>query len=195
MQRLEERERELEQMKRRLKARERHIKRLQTELRTDHLTKLPNRQSFYEELVLEADRARRKKTSLYVVYFDIDHFKRINDTYGHAVGDKVLVKIGRILRRELRSDEFSARIAGDEFAIILSSLRRDEDAERMLDRLRKKMERCLCVSVVDRTIFATASFGVAKMRPSEKTDAFLVRVDDAMYTAKKRGRNVVHVSS
>lgn len=158
---------------------------------TDYLTGLPNLQSFYAELVREIARARRRGIELFVVYFDLDHFKFINDTYGHPVGDKVLVKLAEILRTTLRTDDFSARIGGEEFAVIIPATTKKE-AVSVMTRLHRKVETNLSVETEKGYVCATASFGYAKVGKREGIDSIIKRVDRALYVAKSAGRNRIH---
>ncbi len=113
---LEERVEERMAEVRQLKAEAEDLKRLAT---TDELTQLPNRRDFLQRFVVEISRARRYKHALGLLMLDIDHFKKVNDTYGHPAGDQVLAELSGLLRREIRSTDLAARLGGEEFVILL----------------------------------------------------------------------------
>ena len=116
---------------------------------------------------------------------DIDHFKSINDAYGHDAGDMVLREVARSLKETSRKEDIAARIGGEEFVMILP----DSPAEAALgcaERLRKAVEG-LVFRGIDRTI--TASFGISLFLPTDGEDSFLKRADNALYEAKESGRN------
>jgi diguanylate cyclase (GGDEF)-like protein len=161
------------------------------EARTDFLTKLPNLQHFYEVLKLEVARAGHSKTPLTVVYLDLDFFKKINDTHGHPVGDRILRKLGEILRSSLRMGDFCARMGGEEFAVVLPATSVDE-AKHLIKRLHHAITARLHVTVRGEVVHSTASIGVARKGDDEGLDEFLARVDKALYAAKRSGRNRIH---
>jgi diguanylate cyclase (GGDEF)-like protein len=164
--------------------------------RADHdgLTRIHNRQSFDERLVDELARHQRYGHDLSLLLMDLDHFKRVNDTYGHQAGDLVLKEVGGLLNETLRSTDFAARYGGEEFAVILPHTD-EEHAWGLADRLREKIARKRFTSS-GATFQATASIGVASLTPgalSRKVD--LVRqADQALYLAKASGRNMVCTS-
>ena len=119
---------------------------------------------------------------------DIDYFKQVNDTYGHAVGDMVLVMVTRHCRQLLRSTDLMARIGGEEFAVLLSETDL-EQAYALAERLRAETERQQVV-FEGQNVFVTISIGVAQLQLDDSTfDAVLKRADNALYQAKKEGRN------
>lgn len=159
---------------------------------TDALTGLPNRGALNAELeraVAYAARGR-KKNPVSVVMLDIDHFKRVNDTYGHCVGDKFLKKLAKILQAEVRTEDFCARYGGEEFTIILRGTTL-EQALPLIERLRKRIEKKLFLKVTTRRVHVTASFGIAQLQRGKSARRLLKRADDALYSAKHRGRNGV----
>ena len=121
--------------------------------------------------------------------FDIDHFKSINDTYGHDVGDSVLREISALVRSDIRRSDFFARWGGEEFMVLLPASDMDRAVEAA-ERLREAVE-ASDFTGVPRQI--TSSFGVAMRRPAESSDEFVKRVDQALYDAKEAGRNQVVV--
>jgi len=157
---------------------------------TDELTGLKNRRYIMERLESEYQRAVRMETPLSLVLIDIDHFKNVNDTHGHAFGDVVLKAVSREMRESLRTYDLLGRIGGEEFLIASPGSTRDEAtalAERIRNRIREKQ-----ISGGAITISVTVSAGVtALVGQDEKTDTLLARVDEALYRAKEDGRNRV----
>ena len=164
----------------------------ETLARTDFLTGLNNRRSFYHLCETPFKVARRHGQNLAVILFDIDRFKKINDAYGHAVGDEVLRNLSRIVLETCRDSDVSGRVGGEEFAILLPHTN-GESARELAQRLREQMEQSVVRS--DRgDVHFTASFGVAQIGPEcESLEALVATADGAMYQAKKRGRNCVFV--
>ena len=154
----------------------------------DHLTSLYNRQKLTEELKREILREHRYKRSLAIVMFDIDLFKNINDTYGHDIGDDVLVAISNIATKHVRNVDTLARWGGEEFILLLpeTSL---EDACNVAEKLRLDIQNTALAQVEASKI--TASFGVSVFKEDDTQDTFLKRVDEALYKAKDDGRNKV----
>lgn len=173
-------------------------KRLEAELRelasTDALTGLPNRRQFMLQLEGEVERVRRGSTrEASVLMLDLDHFKRVNDQHGHAVGDSLLRHFARLLREELRATDTAGRMGGEEFAVILpgSNLAAAQTfAQRLCDRLAAEP-----LAVGPTRVEATVSIGIAAIAASDATpDAVLLRADEALYRAKTEGRNRVQLA-
>lgn len=173
-------------------------KRLEAELRelasTDVLTGLPNRRHFLQRLESEIERVRRGTTrEACVLMLDLDHFKRVNDTHGHAVGDSLLRHFARLLGEELRTTDTAGRMGGEEFAVILPGSDPGAArtfAQRLCDRL---AARPLIVGPVQ--VEATVSIGIAAMSADDPSpDAVLSRADTALYQAKTEGRNRVQLA-
>ncbi len=157
---------------------------------TDALTGIANRMKFNEALAVEFSRVRRYGFPLAVVLFDIDHFKRVNDTFGHTVGDLVLKELARRVSSCMRQEDLAARWGGEEFVVLLSHADLDKGAI-VAERLR---------SNVAQEPFTTAgavtcSFGVAQFRPEDDGKTLLERADQALYRAKENGRNRVEKES
>jgi len=154
----------------------------------DPLTGVANRRFFYERVAEEFARARRFGRSLSFVMLDIDHFKQINDRWGHATGDKVLKNLGDSVQNMLRQVDVFARIGGEEFAV----LGPDTDLEgaySLAERVRRGVEAQTVVEGND-TITYTISAGVATLVPEDATfEVALARADKALYAAKRSGRN------
>jgi diguanylate cyclase (GGDEF)-like protein len=155
--------------------------------RVDSLTGLPNRRAFYErgELLLAA--ARRYGHPVVIAYLDLDGFKVINDTYGHAEGDLVLQALGAVLRRQTRAADLAARLGGDEFALLLVETDA-EDASVVLERLRRLIEGAMRASRWPITLTIGA---VAFPAPPTLLDEAIRRADAALYAAKRAGKRRV----
>lgn len=185
--RVEERTRELQ-----LEIKERT--RVQEELRvlatTDSLTGASNRRHFLELAEREFERTRRYPAPLSALMLDADHFKQVNDTWGHDVGDKVLKSLCRVIQSELRATELLGRMGGEEFAIALPSTP-CEGAMVVAERLRLAVSQ-LTVPVGEAEVSFTVSIGVAQAGPEDNSfAAVLSRADRALYQAKEQGRNRV----
>ncbi|MBO6519293.1 MAG: GGDEF domain-containing protein [Rhodospirillales bacterium] len=159
------------------------------EARTDILTGLPNRRHFYDDVARDISRLQRFKSSMCVIVADIDHFKTINDRYGHAAGDEALKQASAILLRNVRAGDMVARIGGEEFAFCCLDTPADE-ARTFAERLRLEMERTP-VEFGGQRIAVTFSLGVAEYREGQSLDDVLHDADQALYEAKQSGRNKV----
>jgi diguanylate cyclase (GGDEF)-like protein/PAS domain S-box-containing protein len=159
--------------------------------RVDTLTGLPNRLAFNELLPAAIARATRSQSALALMFLDIDHFKSINDTLGHAMGDDVLVEFARRLQANVRSTDTVVRLAGDEFVIVLEGLDRPEGASTVA----RKVITCVDAAAFQldgRSLNVTTSIGVAFHLPAGAgvtTAELLARADAALYRAKAAGRN------
>jgi diguanylate cyclase (GGDEF)-like protein/PAS domain S-box-containing protein len=153
----------------------------------DSLTGLPNRLDFDAALDRELARCRRYGRPLCMAIADIDHFKVVNDTFGHHVGDTVLKTLAAFLREGLRGTDYIARWGGEEFTILLPETEL-ADAEALLDRLRAGVAGHL-IPEIGRAV--TLSFGVTAYMHSDDSESLLQRVDEALYVAKDTGRNLV----
>jgi len=155
----------------------------------DPLTGLANRAATLAELRVRFDLSRRHERPLCVVMADLDHFKRVNDTLGHAAGDAVLQAFGERVRANLRTSDFAGRIGGEEFVVILPETEMD-GAEMFAQRLRTAAE--LSYASPGGAVGATCSLGVAQRRRSDPEPGVLLsRADAALYEAKAGGRNRV----
>lgn len=165
-------------------------KKLEKLATTDFLTGINNGRHFFEISEDEINRARRYENPLSVIMFDIDHFKSINDQYGHAVGDKVLAEIADICRNNLRIVDILGRLGGEEFGVMLPNTNK-ENAVTVAESLRSKIESAV-IRYLDASVQVTASFGVAELKNEDKQiNQVLIRADDALYKSKKDGRNKV----
>ena len=157
---------------------------------TDHLTGLQNRRAFLEMSEKELRRSRRTGQPLALLMIDADHFKAINDTYGHPVGDEVLRKIGSTCREVLRDEDVCGRIGGEEFAITLAQATLPV-ALKVAERLRQTMNAVELV-VGDKTLRFTVSVGVAALAEGVASiEKMLSVADEGLYAAKNAGRNCV----
>jgi diguanylate cyclase (GGDEF)-like protein len=155
--------------------------------RTDYLTGLPNRRDMYDRLEAEFGRSVRHGTRFAVVMADIDHFKRINDTWGHDIGDRVLVAVAELLRDNLRKEDYSARWGGEEFLLLLPETGGAQALEAT-----EKLRGLIAARAVETgatPVPVTASFGVAVIRRGESLNTCIKRADDALLQAKDTGRN------
>ncbi|HEX6094764.1 MAG TPA: EAL domain-containing protein [Thermoanaerobaculia bacterium] len=154
----------------------------------DVLTALPNRKLFTDRLRHALIHAKRTGKALAVMFIDIDHFKKINDTLGHTAGDELLLQMARRLRVCVRDDDTVARLGGDEFTIILAELRHPEDAVTVAEKVLGAVQ--LPLTIGDMPIVVTASVGIS-LYPVDGADpeALLRNADSAMYRAKEAGRN------
>jgi diguanylate cyclase (GGDEF)-like protein len=155
---------------------------------TDPLTKACNRQYLREKLPDEIERARRFRQPVTVVMFDVDHFKRLNDTFGHAAGDEVLREIALLARETVRDVDTVARYGGEEFVLILPNTNA-QGGRQIAERLREAIARTP-FGHETRLLQVTASFGVAELTGEVREEGDLLRrADEALYEAKRRGRN------
>jgi diguanylate cyclase (GGDEF)-like protein/PAS domain S-box-containing protein len=153
---------------------------------TDQLTQIFNRVKFNDSLTREIHRAKRYGTELTLIMLDIDHFKRINDTYGHNVGDDVLVNLSELVKTCIRETDIFARWGGEEFMLLLPHTTL-LNASKLAERIRAAVEKnnFLTVGTV------TSSFGVTQYVNTDTAETFTKRVDRALYKAKQSGRNRV----
>lgn len=156
----------------------------------DPLTKLYNLRYFREQLDVQIAQAERDESPLALIYFDIDHFKRVNDSFGHAAGDKVLIDLAECVQAVLRKNELFARIGGEEFSIIVPRSS-PKDTHHLAERIRSTVESKTILIEGEREIYVTISIGVVERRNCEVAQALIERADNAMYEAKRSGRNRV----
>jgi diguanylate cyclase (GGDEF)-like protein len=162
--------------------------------RTDTLTGLWNRKVFHEQLEGEIRRSRRYRWPVTVLMLDLDHFKEVNDTHGHALGDLVLERVGSIVRHAVRDADAACRIGGEEFAVVLPETTR-EGGYAVAERMRKRVQQSFADHPVDgHDVPVTISAGLACF-PDDglHADELLARADEALYGAKHAGRNRVCV--
>lgn len=169
--------------------------RLELMVRTDILTGLANRMEMLSQLEIEQKRSERHNKTFSLILGDLDHFKQINDTYGHLAGDRVLRQVAAQFRSNLRTEDVCARWGGEEFMILLPETPLEQAvtvAEKLAAAVREKE-----ITWDQQTITVTISFGVGEFQAGNGTstiDEFIQQVDNALYAAKHAGRNRVKVA-
>jgi len=164
-------------------------RRLEELATTDDLTGLANRRRFMEALKLEVERSRRHGSDLALAMIDIDSFKAINDTYGHAFGDRVLVQVAKALRGDARVTDLAARYGGDEFMVLMPETR-VEEALGAVERMRKRIaERPVSDGKRTLPISVSAGISAAEADRTATSDTLIHLADEAMYAAKYAGGN------
>ena len=160
------------------------------EAKTDILTGLYNRRAYYEICHKEFQRLLRHNRSLSIIMFDIDHFKEINDTYGHDVGDHVLKCVAKIVKGVIREYDYAFRMGGDEFLVLLPETN-EKQALFLAERIRKRVANKKFIEN-DEKFYITASFGISQYNYIERSiDTIVKRADKALYHVKESGRNNV----
>ncbi len=155
---------------------------------TDPLTGIYNRLKLHQSLNHEMERRKAPETAPSVIMFDIDHFKDVNDSYGHHVGDTILIDLIRLVTSLIRKSDVFARWGGEEFIILTTDMGLQGNGV-LAERIRRDVERHSFPMVGS----LTCSFGVTQMSTTDSPDDLLRRVDKAMYMAKQSGRNCVKV--
>jgi diguanylate cyclase len=153
----------------------------------DVLTGVANRRAFDERIRLEFERWKRNKEPLVLAVLDIDRFKKINDTYGHSVGDKVLCTISQLINKQVRNSDFFGRVGGEEFAVIFTGSDVDNAIKR-LNQFRASVEDCK-FGYQGKRLTITLSAGCALFADEDTPDSVYKRADQALYRAKESGRN------
>lgn len=189
---------ELELMKQRFEALENETRFFRERLKeergkalTDALTQLPNREAYDERVTMELERWKRYRKPATLIVADIDHFKGINDNYGHLSGDKVLQILAKELESRLRKSDFVARYGGEEFVMILPEADA-EIAKTVVNKMRSTIER-LPFHFRDEKVQVTMSFGIAEFEEGIDHEGLFDRADKALYQAKEAGRNCLIV--
>ena len=161
---------------------------------TDDLTGLYTRQYIDERLAQEIERAKRYQRPFSILMVDLDHFKQVNDTYGHSTGDLVLQIVSDILIQDLRDTDIAGRLGGEEFIIILGETQQD-GAVNFAERIREEIE-SKHIEKDNKVIKVTASIGLACYKKSYKDqfERLIEDADKALYKAKNSGRNRVVIS-
>ena len=187
-------ESELQVLHEQVKALESEAVRAQTEIEAqqkrcerDSLTELPNRQAYERRLGIELERSRRYERKFCLVVADVDHFKMINDRYGHLAGDKVLKVLAKTIRQRIRRADFIARYGGEEFVIILPETDAEQAVTVMSD-ICSQIRGCP-FHFKSEPLKITVSFGIAEVSASDDHETLFARADKAMYQAKDQGRD------
>jgi len=163
----------------------------------DTLTGVNNRRFLEQRLGEEVDRAQRGVESLSCFFLDVDSFKKVNDTYGHQVGDQVLIAVASVIREQLRNNDVLARYGGEEFIALLSTIEEDVALD-IAERIREKVK-ALLIETADKKVSVTISIGCSIYKPSKKGhsssnevgDMLIKNADKALYQAKNSGRDKV----
>lgn len=165
-----------------------HYRDLRLMASRDALTHVANRGELKKRLDHEFHDCKERdfEEPFSIIFLDVDHFKKCNDTYGHAAGDEVLISVARLLQHEMYSGELVARYGGEEFVVLCPETSIDS-AYQKAERLRKALEKATVVKSDEFKI--TASFGVAELEPTDEPDDVLQRADKALYVSKHQGRN------
>ena len=153
----------------------------------DDLTKLNNRKSYNEKIKQLLSQHNRYKTPFSIIMYDIDDFKQINDTYGHSIGDDVLMDMSRLIKSHIRDTDYIFRVGGEEFVILLTETKIDK-AKVVSEKIRNSVENDL-KTVKDKKI--TISIGLSEVREDDNEDVIYIRVDELLYKAKNSGKNKV----
>jgi diguanylate cyclase len=182
--------RELDASNRTVAEQQRELERLRQAAAVDFLTELPNRRQLDERMREEMGRAKRHNQRFSLVVFDLDHFKRINDEFGHAAGDRVLRAIAQLLHDQKRASDFLARYGGEEFVMLLPETPL-ENALRLAEKIRRRVHEAEFQFQKQR-VRVTLSAGVGEVAPeSDSSESLFDRVDAALYQAKREGRDRV----
>lgn len=173
----------------------REVIRARGEALADELTGLLNRRGFDVALSTRLSAPETMGSETCLLFADLDHFKRVNDSYGHLTGDKVLRAVGQVLKANIKGKDTAARYGGEEFAVLLPETG-ISGAQHLAETVRATIARSRIRRVDDQQAMAqiTVSFGVGRYRPGESVEQFVSRVDSALYVAKAHGRNCVRVS-
>ena len=158
---------------------------------TDTLTGLPNREAYNVRVYEEIERWQRYKHPLSMAVVDIDYFKKINDSYGHQTGDKVLKIVAGAIAKKLRAVDFMARFGGEEFVLLLPETNA-QDASQMLNRIREALAKAP-FRYKNEKLTITVSIGISQFQETDNADLVFVRADEALYEAKEGGRNCCKV--
>lgn len=169
----------------------RNYKKVKELVVTDDLTGLYNARHFHETLEYEIERSRRYYSTVSLLFLDLDHFKDINDRYGHLVGSRMIAEVGRLIRRHIRSSDCPARYGGDEYVIILPNTDK-QGVLAVANHLLSRLHSHPFMTDNNEKISITASFGAATFPDDAFDRTSLIRAaDSAMYEAKESGRNMV----
>jgi len=163
---------------------------LEKKATTDALTGLKNRRQLKEDVPYAVGRARRQESPLAVIMCDIDFFKKVNDTYGHSIGDDVLVAVAQVIQQCTRTTDYAYRYGGEEFCMVLEQTNA-QDAHLLAERTRKQIQR-LTFETPKETLNVTMSFGIGEFFIHGNDMKTVIKsADDALYMAKQKGRNCV----
>jgi len=159
---------------------------------TDALTQTNNRTAFNDAIRREMTLAERQSNNLSLAFIDIDHFKAINDNYGHDCGDQALKSVAKCIKESIRSCDAAYRYGGEEFVVLLNSTD-TQGAALLAERIRTTIEQHTLAYGME-IIKLTASIGISSLHGNDTADSFIKRADNAMYQAKEKGRNQIACS-
>lgn len=165
-------------------------KKLHTLAYSDHLTKIDNRRSFFTKAHEILEKAQKTKQAVCVTMIDIDNFKAINDTYGHDIGDKVLIAFANTIKDCLQKNEVFGRLGGEEFAII-TPLCSIASTHQRIETIQKHIQNIAINLNATQTLQVTASFGISDNTQSNNIDKILQKADELLYSAKSSGKNTI----
>jgi diguanylate cyclase (GGDEF)-like protein/PAS domain S-box-containing protein len=157
---------------------------------TDNLTKLYNQRHFYNQVTIEIDRSKRYDNPLSLLMLDVDDFKRYNDNFGHLEGDDVLVRLARVIQRNIRGSDSAYRYGGEEFVIILPEAKGEEGAI-VAERIREEFKKETFFPEEGKVIHVTVSIGVSELLADDDLPELIEKADKRMYEAKKQGKDQV----
>jgi len=160
---------------------------------TDPLTELLNRRHFFELADRELKRSRRLKSELSFIILDIDHFKHVNDSFGHLVGDNVIILLANILKDALRKLDFCCRFGGEEFVLCLPDTP-SQGAWEVAERIRTQVACTPLLTPENKEVTIQISLGIASSKRDQNVELVLKRADDALYQAKEAGRNQTKIA-
>jgi diguanylate cyclase (GGDEF)-like protein/PAS domain S-box-containing protein len=157
----------------------------------DNLTGLPNRQMFYDHLLQEKSKAQRRGLNVALLFLDLDRFKAVNDTLGHNMGDQLLIDVAQRLRNCVRKRDLVSRFGGDEFTVILGGLKNTQSVERVAQKILCELAEPFLLG--EKNVYITSSIGITFYpEDGEASGILLKNADQAMYSAKEKGRNCYH---
>jgi len=158
----------------------------------DILTGLPNRRFFFERLEQMITESENKSSKAAILYIDLDAFKDINDTYGHKIGDGVLMTVGNRLLQCIQEPDIAARLGGDEFAVLIQNIENISNAEKLANKIHKLLEEYMVIENITYTI--SSSIGIAVYPEAGKDGETLLRnADSAMYEIKRSGKGQIGI--
>jgi diguanylate cyclase (GGDEF)-like protein len=189
---LEKENEEIEFLRKKIDVLEDKLKKVQKEAKTDALTNMLNKKALNDELKKQEEFYKRFKRNYSVIFFDIDHFKNVNDTYGHEAGDVILKNVGLILNRYSRDIDIVGRFGGEEFIIIAPETEK-EGAYKFANKIREIIEKTKFIYKKTR-IKITISAGVAQRKETNSMQDLVKLADDRLYKAKNSGRNRVEIN-
>lgn len=161
----------------------------------DELTGLPNRRLLYDRLAQIMAQSRRYDRLMALMFVDIDHFKNVNDSYGHDVGDQVLCEVATRLRRCVRVSDTLARQGGDEFVVVLSEIHSASDVERVAQAMLETVNSPLVLRNIELRVTLSIGISIFDPKSEDSHEALLKKADDALYKVKNGGRNAFHISA